>query len=816
MAPFLLVSNAVLSGVLKRFVFVNVATLSIIVVVFTTEVRAEPSEENVREYLTGLLGPGLEVTNIRIKVFPLSSAGQGRVSAAGDIQSLESRYDFGDPTMVLRELVETLKTGGMSEDQIQRYGRAAGIFNTGGLSGYRIVRPIVLQGASFPFTAELNYLETVDGFNFSGGVNHEICCRTLHELGANEIPLDSDRYQALLASMMGWLDYENSTLPKIIEQHFGGIANGGTVWEGDKPVAKFSSFDLSSLDWKVLGQNSNNGAFRETYISTAPTKLETIDDSTFKIGWREVASGGPENIEIQFRMDLFNPTPSDSCIAIKTSDWKSGSSCLQDGVFSKPFGQYGGIADGSGEHRYVVKPSEVASEHIPSMGTQDNLRKIVVDQTELAQNSEDPVGHFVEATYAARRLLEDFPEGSYSKALLDQGMSSSKLPPLTKERLEFEMIKACSLEPNLLCLVDWYYIVGDRASQESVEQSAWFIRENPENVSPNFLLLFRADAAVWYAVQGHADRVLSTYQYHLSKDIEVGVQNLAQNAPAYAFALALIGLSEEAELVAENALERALAVSENEMYVAKATMVALPAWLEVARMMRGEGNADDLIRTGIDPEILLRVLNQAFRWSDDPLLTNAAEVVFEECLNLGGFKAPNCATEMAAIYAHSSRLDDAISATKRPAKRDGNLWNAIQLLISMNRGTQAAMLYEKIDPPVRSPLVLADIGSAGAPEYLEEATQLASQMADVVERDQAFEKIAQAFARTGDLKRAQTIANEMSSSDKTNEVINSFGSQRSKGLIQQGDQLGFILLPGLPPEIARDVIYQALPRMQRN
>lgn len=804
-----------------RFASIQVLFLTVLLFVsfVGTSAKADPTDNDVREHIDEVTGDGVQVSEIRTKLFPHGQSGQGRVSVAGTLMVTENRYDITNQRAPLQVFVNELKFLGMSEEQIIRYGKLLGVYGITGWAQISVFEPKILAGTEIPFSAELTYLETVDGHDFSGRIAFELCCKASAQLLHNEVASDSARYRKLIADMIAWRDYEAHTLPQTALEHFGGLISGSTLLENGEVVAELEPIDFASAQWSVQRGLSRNGHPRDMYTASFPTRVISRGSKPLEIGWRQVAVGSPEPVSMVVRMDLINPVPSESCVQVQTSDWLSRASCLDGSAFSIPGDQYGGLGNAEGSRSYVLSPNAKGSPRSAQTEKVDELVGSLKKSWLAAQgtNGETLRDHLVEASYAARRLVEDYPHSKAAAELKKNGLAVDGARAVTKELADFLMMKACAKQPTQLCLVDMSYVLGERSARESIAAMIPHVKQNPRNVSPSFALLFRGNAAAWYAVLGLEGRVEETYAYHLKNDTSVGVQNLALLAPRFAFAFAAMGHAEKADSIRQMAVEAAAELDENEVIFAETFMGSLPAWKLLGELLFNEST--NWSAGSVDGSVVLQVLDEAYVWFPRPLLIEIAESAFERCLEEVGFKPRQCAGQMARLYALQNRPSDALAASERAAPRKGELHSAILALTSIGNGNAAANLYESLDDlQVRSPSTLGEIGSAGMPEYLKEslAAARALQNNERNERDIALQLVAFSFAKAGKLQEAKAIARELENETQAKLVEDQLGYYMALGAIQSGDiERGLISAVNMEPMLAISVVNAALGRLPR-
>ena len=314
---------------------------------------AAPKEADLRAFVETSLGPGLSLQDLRYKVFS-DSSGQGRVSVAGSLKATEPRYR-SEQVQNARFRAE-LQALGMSDAQILRYGKATGVSGDWGQIKV-FMEQAVAVGTSIPFKAEIVFLETVDGFDLRGNLVFDVCCTPLSALNPQtEIPYDGDVYRQYVLAMQGWLQHEREIVPAAVLQVFGGFREGAILLEDGRAVAVMEPFDPSAIGWRIESRLNGFGRYRDTYVAEAETRIRPLDGSARKIAWSDLIPGESAPITVRMGIDFFTPNDSLACVSLGFKNGGTAASCFQDGAFSRPDGQYGGILDNERQVYYALRP----------------------------------------------------------------------------------------------------------------------------------------------------------------------------------------------------------------------------------------------------------------------------------------------------------------------------------------------------------------------------------------------------------------------------------------------------------------------------
>lgn len=328
----------------------------------THEANAEPGRDRIIRAVEALAGPGLTVDSIEFKVFT-EAEGRGRVSAKGVLVAIEPRVEWEKrrgPKFNL--LQQRLAQSGISPQAFHRYRRLAGLRNFGGLSFYRVV---INVGVSTPFTSEWTWFETVEGYKFTGDVDHDFCCTPVSELEESNVVAGTEQFEAVVESLLSWYRHEMERLPASVASLFNPLSDGATLYDGEKPVAALSPILPATSSWRF--EDWAGGNF--VWVTDVQTKVTSLSHKTVQIAQTTLEPGQTANLEVNLFVDYRGAGTNDACIGLGAEGWSvHGYSCLtSDAAFDRPYRAQQGLRD------YIRK---ISYRLIPGVPGEDELARI--------------------------------------------------------------------------------------------------------------------------------------------------------------------------------------------------------------------------------------------------------------------------------------------------------------------------------------------------------------------------------------------------------------------------------------------------------
>jgi hypothetical protein len=238
-----------------------------------TATHAEPTEDDIKAQLTDWLeGQELAVEDIRYKTFVQNDPSVGRVSVAGNLILLGDRGTLVRPESVEAEIVNTLAQKGYSHEEVERGAISVGLktymINKTMLGdGVSVYRPTLRKGELIPFSAEMSFMETVDGFNFRGKLDHTLADRSNSDWAMSDLIRNPSihlvyggaEYNARLAAIESGAYFNKYTHPKIREKLVEGLL-GATLHHYAETAVLARVVDVSySQDQHSTWQYSSMG-----------------------------------------------------------------------------------------------------------------------------------------------------------------------------------------------------------------------------------------------------------------------------------------------------------------------------------------------------------------------------------------------------------------------------------------------------------------------------------------------------------------------------------------------------------------------------
>jgi len=179
------------------------------VVIIGSSACAEPRSEDIKVKISELIeGKELAIHDLRYDTYVNDDPSVGRVSIAGNLRLLGDRGAIINREVIENEIYAALAQKGFSKDDVERGARSVGLktytFKT--LLGRRsnVYKPTLRKGTLVPFTAELSFMETVDGFKFEGKLDYEISDRLMSDLTrtpSTDLVYGGAEYKARLAAI---------------------------------------------------------------------------------------------------------------------------------------------------------------------------------------------------------------------------------------------------------------------------------------------------------------------------------------------------------------------------------------------------------------------------------------------------------------------------------------------------------------------------------------------------------------------------------------------------------------------------------------
>lgn len=374
---------------------------------------SQPSKEQIESAIKQQLKAGLDVQDIRFKVFPDQSGASGRIDVAGTLVTTEDRVQAeASQADRLRRMV---MSAGANQNQVSRYMVNAGLAHVPG--GLRTIvvyyEHRVSTGTPIEFTSELRYAETVDGYNINGKVVYDICCDTISDikkLQGLHLVYDTPEMQEYYEKLLALHKRETETLPQLVEQFFGRLAAGGQVFDGQTVLANIEPFNLKSRSWSVEIRTGPDRRIYSAYFTRIPVTLNVITDFSLA-GCCSISEtkGKSPALNIELMINYQNPQPNTACLALgaQAGGRYAGPICWDGNLWKWDGREHGGMIEGLTLNQLSVVPiSSLLDVGQNSMDTRSKLTESnanAVSNKAVTTNSNvtDP-GMIAKTTYRLR------------------------------------------------------------------------------------------------------------------------------------------------------------------------------------------------------------------------------------------------------------------------------------------------------------------------------------------------------------------------------------------------------------------------------
>jgi Rps23 Pro-64 3,4-dihydroxylase Tpa1-like proline 4-hydroxylase len=272
------------------------------VVIIGSSACAEPRSEDIKVKISELIeGKELAIHDLRYDTYVNDDPSVGRVSIAGNLRLLGDRGAIINREVIENEIYAALAQKGFSKDDVERGARSVGLktytFKT--LLGRRsnVYKPTLRKGTLVPFTAELSFMETVDGFKFEGKLDYEISDRLMSDLTrtpSTDLVYGGAEYKARLAAIEQGSYYHKHTHPNIREKLVEGLLGASLhYYEETEPIARVVDVSHNTdglANWKYgrdpLGSRGRpvHIYMRDVVLTILPAKDMEINNKKLKAG----------------------------------------------------------------------------------------------------------------------------------------------------------------------------------------------------------------------------------------------------------------------------------------------------------------------------------------------------------------------------------------------------------------------------------------------------------------------------------------------------------------------------------------------------
>lgn len=322
---------------------------------------SQPTKEQITSAIKQQLQPGLDIQDIRFKVFSDENGATGRIDIAGTLVTTEDRVQ-AEASQADR-LYRMLMSAGATQNQVYRYMVNTGLTRVPGDFGAVAVfyEHRVTAGTPVNFTSELHYAETVDGYNFNGNVAYDICCDSISKIKQFQglhLVYDMPEMQGYYEKLLALHKRETEAFPQLVEEYFSGLTKGSEVVNGEKVIARIGPIHPKEHAWAVANIADGNGRLFDAYTATVPATLELVSDANISgIG---AEKGKVNQIRIELWIDSNNPASMNACLALRagTGHGYGGQGCWNGSVWVADSRIIGGIYEMGTNKRLSVRPVE--------------------------------------------------------------------------------------------------------------------------------------------------------------------------------------------------------------------------------------------------------------------------------------------------------------------------------------------------------------------------------------------------------------------------------------------------------------------------
>ncbi len=323
--------------------------------------HAAPEETDIRTAIVERLEDGLALDAFRFKVFVNDDTSRGRVSISGTLKLTEDRVRRMDrQSEIIHEDLQ--RNFGIHPQRAIAIGRMIGRAKRGTGSAVVDLTFFTVEQAkntTVPFTAELQFLETVNGFSFENPLIYEVCCEVSSKVLANPRNhlFGGDEYLSVLNVFEEWWTYETITIPEVRRALFGPLDGARMLYDDGTEVARITDLQIELDSGNI--SNSNADDRPGLYPAMHTKALATITPArSFNIGFIELEAGQPYLYEFNLVYPYEMERLDQACIEMKEAvgSYWSGTICFDGSGFSwNRVQQYGGIADNRAEKRLEIR-----------------------------------------------------------------------------------------------------------------------------------------------------------------------------------------------------------------------------------------------------------------------------------------------------------------------------------------------------------------------------------------------------------------------------------------------------------------------------
>lgn len=320
---------------------------------------AEPDRDAIRGAIVERLEDGLTVEEFRFRTFVSQDPSRGRVSVSGTLKISDDRIQrLKNQSDTIH--AELLRDFGIPKDRAIAIGKMIGWgSSSGAVTSFNFFTVEQPRNTLLPFTAELSFLETVDGFSFENRLIYDVCCELASKILADprNYLYRGPEYQQMMEVFNEWWAYEKGTLPMIANALFAPLEGARILYEDGTEVARLSALSLGMEPWSPSTSNADNRP--GTYNAMRSTATVTITPvRNFGIANAQLSVGQGYRFELAlvypYEMERLDQT----CLSMKSVDhWYSTQTVCFDGAgFSwNRIGEHGGISDFAAGQRLEIR-----------------------------------------------------------------------------------------------------------------------------------------------------------------------------------------------------------------------------------------------------------------------------------------------------------------------------------------------------------------------------------------------------------------------------------------------------------------------------
>ena len=226
----------------------------------SVEAHAEPEREDILRAINLSLAGEYAVGDLRFKIFPLvKDPSRGRISVAGTLTSKQKRLKLNrNGRDHFRAMLDALSVPTDRHDPI--------LNTVSGRSQINVYEVAVAVGETSDFSGTFNFVETVDGAEIVGSVDHSFCCRAISGVQLSQFDFieGDEKYRRFLDSMNYLWDYESNHIPKLAAVLFARLDGAKIVhMQTGDTIGIIKSFDVSGRrflgSWNKQQKNERIG-----------------------------------------------------------------------------------------------------------------------------------------------------------------------------------------------------------------------------------------------------------------------------------------------------------------------------------------------------------------------------------------------------------------------------------------------------------------------------------------------------------------------------------------------------------------------------